>query len=169
MGNSLLITIILRFFALGLIQVLVFNQLHILGSINPMVYLLFLYWYPVKENKATLILICFALGIFIDVFSDSMAIHTASLITAAFLRPVIMRFCFGVNYEFQSFKLDHTTKAQQLTFLALLILIHHLVFFSLEAFGWTHFLLIIKKTLTTGAISLLICLLLSTLFSKQKS
>ncbi|MFT5940836.1 MAG: rod shape-determining protein MreD [Sediminicola sp.] len=160
---------IVRFLLLVFFQVLVFNNLNFFGYINPMVYILFIFWYPIKENRTLFLLLSFFLGLTIDLFSDTMAIHTASVITIAFLRPSIMRFCFGVNYEFQSFKLSNSTKAQQITFIALLILIHHIVFFSLEIFSFSNLLIILKKVGSTSSVTLLVCLLISSLFSTKKN
>ncbi|MFS4455038.1 rod shape-determining protein MreD [Maribacter sp. 2304DJ31-5] len=168
MISSSFFTNILRFSLLILIQVLVFNKLNFFGFINPMVYVLFLYWYPIKENRTTFIAISFLLGLLIDIFSDTLAINAAATVTIAYIRPTIMRFIFGVNYEFQSFKLNNATKAQQFTFLALLIVIHHVVYFTLEIFSFTNTLMILKKTLVTGSASLILCLLFSTLFSTRK-
>lgn len=150
------------------VQVLVFNKLNFFGFINPMVYILFLYWYPIKENRAVFLGVSFLLGFSIDLFSDTMALHAASTVTIAYLRPIIMRFCFGVNYEFQSFKLSNSTKAQQITFLALLVVTHHLIFFSLEIFSLSNLLLILKKVLSVGGATLLLCLLFGSLFSVSK-
>ena len=159
---------IIRFILLVLVQVLVFNRLNFFGFINPMVYILFLYWYPIKENRSAFLGLSFLLGLSIDFFSDTMAIHTAATITIAYLRPTIMRFVFGINYEFQSFKLSSTTKVQQLTFLALLIVVHHLVYFSLEIFSFSNLLLILKKVVSIGLASLVLCLLFGSLFSANK-
>ncbi|MEJ1223280.1 hypothetical protein [Sediminicola sp. 1XM1-17] len=109
------------------------------------------------------------MGLMIDLFSDTMALHSAAIITIAYFRPTIMRFCFGVNYEFQSFKLSNSTRAQQITFLALLILLHHIVYFSLEIFSFSNLLVILKKIATTSAVSLLVCLLVSSLVSTKKN
>ncbi|WP_291868314.1 rod shape-determining protein MreD [Maribacter sp.] len=159
---------ILRFTLLVLVQVMVFNRLNFFGFINPMVYILFLYWFPIKENRAAFIGLSFLLGLSIDFLSDTMAIHAASTVTIAYLRPAIMRFIFGVNLEFQSFRLGNTTKIQQITFLALLIIVHHLVFFTLEVFSFANVLLILKKAFVTGLATLILCLLFSTLFSVEK-
>jgi len=167
MSRGIFINIV-RFVLLVLVQVLVFNRLNFFGYINPMVYIMFLYWYPIKENRALFIGFSFLLGLSVDLFSDTMAIHTAATTTIAYFRPYIMRFVFGINYEFQSFKLSNTTRAQQFTFLALLILVHHTVFFSLEIFSIANLLLIVKKVLSIGAASLILCLLFSSLFSVNK-
>ncbi|WP_313777906.1 hypothetical protein [Flagellimonas eckloniae] len=107
----------------------------------------------------------FFLGFIIDIFSDTMALHATATLTVAYIRPVLMRFCFGVNYEFQNFSFKNTTKVQRLTFLGLLILIHQIVFFSLEIISLSHVLLIFKRVLATGIVTLILCALFSSLFS----
>ena len=79
-----------------------------------------------------------------------------------------MRFVFGVNYEFQSFKLGNATRVQQFTFLALLIVVHHLVYFTVEIFSFANLLLILKKVFSIGLATLVLCLLFSSLFSVSK-
>ena len=152
---------------LVLTQVLIFNNLHFLGHINPMVYVIFFYWYPIKGNTALFMITSFLLGFMIDVFSDTLALHSIASLTVAYARPVVMRFCFGVNYEFQNFSFKNTTKVQRVTFMALLILIHQVVFFSLEILSISHFLLILKKVFTTGMVTLVLCILFSSLFSPK--
>ncbi|MFT6795736.1 MAG: rod shape-determining protein MreD [Maribacter sp.] len=166
-SNSFFINL-LRFTLLVLVQVLIFNRLNFFGFINPLIYVLFIYWYPIKENRTTFLIVSFLLGFFIDIFSDTLAINAAATVTIAYFRPVIMRFVFGVNYEFQSFKLNSSTKAQQFTFLALLIVIHHITYFTLEIFSFANSLLILQKTLMIGLASLILCLLFISLFSTKK-
>lgn len=165
--NSTLFLNGLRFVLLVLTQVLIFNTLNFLDFINPLVYVIFFYWYPIKGNRALFMFTAFFLGFAIDFFSDTLALHSIASLTVAYVRPVIMRFCFGVNYEFQNFSFKNTTKVQRLTFLGLLILIHQLVFFSFEIFSVSHFLLILKKVFATGIVTLVICALFSSLFSPQ--
>lgn len=168
MINSNFFLNVLRFVLLVLLQVLVFNKLNFFGYINPFIYILFLYWYPIKENRTTFMVVSFLLGLCVDLFSDTLALNAAATITIAYLRPTIMRFVFGVNYEFQSFKLNNSTKAQQFTFLALLIIIHHLVYFTLEIFSFSNSLLILQKTVIIGVATLILSILFSTLFSSKK-
>lgn len=166
-GNSLL-TGFVRFISLLLAQVLVFNHLNILGSINPMVYILFFYWYPVQENRSALLGTAFLLGFCVDLFSDTMALHTAASLTTAFFRIALMRFVFGVNLEFQNFRISNSTRVQQSSFLALLIVIHHLAFFSLEIFSLSNLLLILKRVVFTGVSTFIFATLLAALFARAK-
>ena len=93
MTNSFYLINVVRFALLVLVQVLVFNRLNFFGFINPMVYILFLYWYPIKENRALFLGVGFLLGLAIDFFSDTMALHAASTVTIAYLRPTINALC----------------------------------------------------------------------------
>ena len=158
----------IQFIGLVLAQVLVFNHLNILGSINPMIYILFFFWYPVQENRTVLISLAFILGFSVDLFSDTMALHAAACLTTAFFRYPIMRFVFGVNMEFQNFRIANSTRVQQYSFLALLIGIHHLTFFGLEIFSLPNLLLILKRILITGVSTFVFGVLLISLFSGRK-
>ncbi|NND16794.1 MAG: rod shape-determining protein MreD [Eudoraea sp.] len=158
----------IRFILLILAQVLIFNDLNFYGFINPMVYIMFLFWYPIKENRVVFLLLSFLLGLVIDIFSDTAAIHAAATVSIAYLRAPMMRFVFGINYEFQSFRLEQTSMVQQLTFLTLLILVHHTIFFTLEIFSFAHSGLILKKLMLTGLGTLVLCFLLRALFSREK-
>ncbi len=166
MLNSPIAINVLRFVLLVLAQVLIFNQLNFFGFINPMVYVLFFYWYPLRNNRPLFLLVGFLLGFVIDLFSDTMALHAIASVTLAYARPVLMRFCFGANYDFQGFTFKSTTRVQRVTFLLLLILIQHVIFFTLEILSFSHILLILKKILFTGIATLILCVLLSSLFAK---
>jgi len=166
MNNALFLTLA-RFVLLVLTQVLIFNSLNFLGAINPMVYVIFFYWYPLKANRGLFMMVSFFLGLLIDIFSDTLALNAIASLTLAYARPVILRFCFGVNYEFQNFSFKNTTKVQRFTFLALLVLTHHLIFFSLEILSFGHILLILRKVFATGLVTLVLCVLFSSLFSPK--
>ncbi|MET1258972.1 rod shape-determining protein MreD [Flagellimonas sp. DF-77] len=157
----------IRFLLLVLAQILVFNHMNFMGYINPFVYILFFYWYPIHENRALFILAGFALGFTIDLFSDTMALHSIAAVTLAYARPVILRFCFGANYEFQGFTFRNTTRLQRITFLGILTVLHHTLFFSFEILSFSHILLILNKILFTSVVTFLICMLLGSLFAKD--
>ncbi len=95
--NSTIVLNIFRFVLLVLVQVLIFNTLNFMGFINPMVYVVFFYWYPLKSNRALFMLVSFLLGFIIDIFSDTLALNAIASLTVAYARPVVMRFCFGVK------------------------------------------------------------------------
>ena len=157
----------LRFVLLVLAQVLIFNRFDLMGFINPMIYVLFFYWYPIRTNRPLFLFLGFFLGFVIDLFSDTMALHAMAGLTLAYMRPVVMRFCFGANYEFQGFSFKNTTRIQRITFLLFLVLIQHIIFFTFEILSFSHILLILKKILFTGIVTLVLSTLLSSLFARE--
>ncbi len=166
--NSTLIKNSVRFVALVLLQVVVLNNINFLGYINPYLYILFIFFYPLKPNRGLFLLAAFLLGLTIDFFTDSGGINAAASVTAAYIRPVILRFAFGISYELQGVKLQNVSPIQRFTYLSLLILAHHFILFSLDFFSFTHILSIVKRTLFSGGFTLVLCLIVIPLFSPRK-
>ena len=166
MNNALSINIV-RFIALVLIQALVLNHINFLGYINPYIYILFIILFPIKNNRLLFIFIAFLLGLTVDLFSDSGGVHAAASVTIAYIRPVILKFSFGAIYEHQTIKFSNTELGQRLTYFLIIILVHHLVLFSLEIFNSSKIILILKKSLFSSIFTLILCLLITILFSKK--
>ena len=100
MGRTSIFIHLLRFVLLVLVQVLVFNQLNFLGFINPMVYILFLFWYPIKENRMLFIAIGFVLlSLFFVLFRFSVE-KAISCIVMRKLLICIMSFSFNKYFWF---------------------------------------------------------------------
>jgi hypothetical protein len=169
MQNSEIFGNILRFIVLGLVQVLVLNHINFLGYINPYIYLLFILIYPINGNKALLILLSFLLGLTIDIFGDSGGVHAAASVFIAFIRPIVLKFAFGVSYEYNMVKINKVPLAERLVYITVLVFIHHFVLFSLEIFSLSHILLILKSTLFSGIFSTIVIMCTLLLFSRKSS
>lgn len=166
--NSVILKNIIRFFILLGVQIIIANHINFLGFINPLIYILFIILYPINENRSLFIFSAFLMGLFIDVFSDSGGINAAACVTVAYFRPYLLRFSFGNNYEFQAININKTPLFQRLIYISIIILAHHFILFSLDFFSFTHILSILKKTLTTGVFTFLLCLTIIPLFSSRK-
>lgn len=167
--NSLTINSVVRFVVLILAQVLIFNHVNFIGSVNPYPYILFILLFPVNNNRPLFIFLSFMLGLFVDLFSDSGGIHAAACVSIAFVRPPVLKFSFGMIYEHQTIKFNNTEFGNRVIYFLILIFLHHLIAFSLEVFNISNILLILKKTLFSSVFTLILCILISVLFSnKQK-
>lgn len=143
MQNNAILINALRFTLLVLLQVLLLNHINFLGYINPYAYILFIVLFPLDGNKGLLIFLSFLLGLSIDIFGDSGGIHAAASVFIAYIRPWILKFSFGISYEHNNIKLYKTSLAQQFTYISILVLLHHIILFSLEVFNLSHILLIL--------------------------
>jgi rod shape-determining protein MreD len=138
------------------------------GFISPMIYSILLYIYPTHKNRSLWITWAFLFGLSLDILLDTLALHAIVLLFMAYIRPKIMRVMFGLNFEQKSFRIQQAPVAQRYTFIAAIILLHHLVYFSLEAFSWSKWLLVIEKTFSTGIVSFIFSLLLINLLTTRK-
>ena len=159
--------ITLKFIILVLIQVFLLNHINFLGYINPFLYILFILTYPLTGNKSLLIFFSFLLGLSIDMFGDSGGIHAAACVFIGFIRPVILKFSFGVSYEYNTIKIHRTDLSNRLIYIALMVFIHHLILFSLETFNLSHIQFVLKYTLFSGIFSIVLILGSISLFSRN--
>lgn len=157
-----------RFVILVLAQVLVFNQLNLSTAVIPYVYLLYLVWFPFKEQRLFFIVSAFLLGLSIDVFSNSGGVHAAATVTAAYARPFILKLILGISYENQNLKLKDITAYQKVAFVAVLVSCHHLVLFFLEIFNLRLWGYTLTKVLFSVIFTSLLSLLILYLFSSRK-
>ncbi|MFD0989126.1 rod shape-determining protein MreD [Mariniflexile jejuense] len=165
MNNSVLHAV--RFISLVFIQTLVFNNINFLGYINPYIYIMFIALFPVKNNRLFIIFLSFFLGLSIDLFSDTGGIHAAACVFIAYIRPVLLKFSFGVIYEHQTIKFNTVEFGEKLTYLTLLTFIHHFVLFYLELFSASKIILVLQKTVFSSIFTILLILIITVIFSKR--
>lgn len=159
---------ILRFVLLVLSQVLIFNHINFLGYINPYPYILFVLLFPVTNNRSLFIFLSFLLGLMVDLFSDSGGVHAASCVLIAYIRPPVLKFCFGMVYEHHTMKFSNTDFSNKFIYFLILTVIHHIVLFTMEIFSFSNILLILNKTLFSSIFTLILCVFLSILFSNKQ-
>ncbi|MEH6407339.1 MAG: rod shape-determining protein MreD [Leeuwenhoekiella sp.] len=167
MNNSLTRNIF-RFVILILLQVALFNNINFLGYINPYPYVLFILLFPIGDNRASLLFFSFLLGLTLDMFSNSGGMHAAACLIMAYARPWILSSVFGVAYEYNTVKVSNTSFVERLTYVGILIVIHHFVLFFLETFNFSDIIYVLKKTLLSGIFTLILSLIFITLFSVKR-
>ncbi len=165
--NSIITGHSIRFILLVLFQVILFNHINFLGYINPYVYIIFIIFFPIKNNRVLFIFLSFLIGLSIDMFSDSGGIHAAASVLIAYIRPAFLKFAFGTMYEHNNVKFNNTEFGAKLVYIALLTLLHHIVLFSLEIFSFSRILMVLQKTLFSGIFTILMITLLSIIFSRK--
>lgn len=159
----------LRFLLFFLVQVLILNQIEPGMGIQIMIYPLFILLLPVDMSLFTLMLVAFALGISIDSMSNSFGLHASSLLTVAYLRPVIFKLFaprdgYDILLETNIFTMG---TGWFLKTFGILIIIHHFWFFMLEMFKLNEILYVLQKTGLSVVVSILICILLQYLFLRK--
>ncbi|TYB78237.1 rod shape-determining protein MreD [Bizionia myxarmorum] len=165
--NNTAISFSVQFIVLMLAQVLVLNHINFLGHINPYLYVLFILLFPINNNRLVFLLISFALGLGIDIFSDSGGVHAAAALSIAFIRPVVLKFCFGSVYEHQTIKFKNVDFGAKVIYFIILIVIHHFILFALEIFNLRDIILVLQKTLFSSIFTIILCLMATIIFSRK--
>ena len=165
--NRKSLILLISFITLLFFQVFVFNNMNIFGFINPMIYLVFLVIYDFDSDQTLFILVCFLLGFSTDFFSQSGGAHTIATLTVSFLRPILIRNAYGVTSEVPiSFQAD-TRKINKYIFLSLILILHHLIYFSVVFFSLSAIYLIIKNVFLTFIFSLILNVMVLNFYRKS--
>ncbi len=172
--NNAILSNTTRFILLLIAQVLIFNNLDILSFINPYPYILFIILYPADGNKPLLYISSFLLGITVDMFENSGGIHAAASLVLAFTRPSILKFAFGVSYQYHNLNIyRQVTKnifssSEVLTYIGLSIAIHHITLFALEFLRFNFVSEILIRSLLTTIATFISCVLILYLIKPSK-
>lgn len=161
-----------RFIVFVLFQVLVLNHLEIQWGIYPMLYPLFILLLPFEMATVPLLLIAFALGLSIDVLSNTFGLHASSALVFAYFRPVIFKlFAPRDGYENTEESNIYTMGTRWFIYsFGLLLFIHHTWFFLIEIFKLNEVLLLLRKIGLSVPFSFLLALFVQFIFvSKKKS
>ncbi|MEC8635901.1 MAG: rod shape-determining protein MreD [Bacteroidota bacterium] len=142
--------VVFQFFLLLFLQSFLLNNINFFGFINPNLYLLLIVIHRLDSNPTILILLGFILGLLIDLLNQGSGGHTIATLTIAFLRPYIVKFSFGVNYDLPMGMVKGSPLSQRLIYISTIILVHHLLLYSVIYFSIDNTLTIIKNTLFTS-------------------
>ena len=143
---------------LVLFQVAILNNIEFGGYVNPYFYIVFILLLPFETPKWLLLVSAFILGLLVDMFSDTVGLHAAACVLMAYCRPWVLS---AVSSK-QEYELGIQPIIRDLGFrwffsyALILVIIHHLLLFYLEVFGFSEF----SQTLMRASFSIIFTMLL---------
>jgi len=163
---SLVFTLILFI----IVQILLFKNLVLFGIAFNFIYLLYFLLLPIEYKTIPILILAFITGIIIDVFYDTMGIHTASLLVFAYLRGFWIRILiptggYDSNIQPTMFNMNFGWFA---TYSLPLLFIYHLIFFFIENLGTDLYFPIFLKTFTSVVFVFIMCIVVQLLFYRSK-
>lgn len=152
---------IIRFFILILVQIFIFNNIHLSGFIVPYVYILFILLLPFETPGWILLVTAFITGLFIDIFMDTLGMHTIACVSMAFIRPFVLNI-IAPREGYETGTKPRAAYFGALWFIkyaAFLIFVHHFILFYVEVFHFGTFFITFLRVVFSSAITLLLIVL----------
>ena len=160
---------IARFVVLLLLQVLVVNNLQLHTLCSPYIYIFFILLLPLETPRWLDVLLAFAMGFFMDIFSDTPGMHSFACTLIGYLRYFIIK--LFVNEENRISGLPSFAQfgaPDYIKYVATLVLIHHIALFALEAFSLANFGWLLVRIVLSSLVSIALILAFS-LFERHKA
>ena len=148
-----------RYVLVMLLQVLLFDQLQLWGACHPYIYILCLMMMPITLPHSVDMIIGAAAGLIMDIFCNSLGIHTASCILLMFIRPYLIGAIVNdkdrLNEQISSRAIGMEA---MIKYVIILVIIHHLLVFSLAAWSWHHIGFVLLETIVSSLVTILVIL-----------
>ena len=146
-----------RYVVVMLLQVLLFNQLQLWGACHPYIYILCLLMMPITLPHSVDMIIGAVVGLVMDVFCNSLGIHTAACILLMFIRPYVLGGLVNDKDRLnEQISLRTLGTEAMLKYVAILVLIHHLTVFALAAWSWSHIGFVLLETVVSSVVTILV-------------
>jgi hypothetical protein len=169
---------ILRFCIIILLQVLILNKITLrwwnepagFPIFIPYVYPLFLLLLPFETPVWALLIIGFVLGTTVDTFMNTAGMHACATILIAYLRTNVLSALLPRNlseYDGQQPSIKSMGWMPFLVYSLFLILLHHVVFFTIELWNLTNIGFLLLKVAAATITSMLFIIVYLLLFTKQ--
>ena len=143
-----------RYVVVMLLQVLLFDQLQLWGACHPYIYILCLLMLPITLPHSVDMLIGAVVGLVMDIFCNSLGIHTASCILLMFVRPYLLGVIVNDKDRLnEQIHLRTLGMEAFIKYVVILVFIHHLMVFSLAAWSWHHIGFVLLETVVSGVIT----------------
>ena len=151
-----------------LLQILVLNNINFSHTINPYLYITFIFIFPLKKNRFIFLFFTFLYGLILDFFSDTGGIHAFSLLFVAYIRLFFIKLFFKKgNIDYLLFNLNSEAFGQVFNYILTLTLIHHFILISLDNFSFHNMEIILLNTLYSSTFTLVLYFLGSYILRKK--
>jgi len=148
------------FISLVLIQVLIFNQVQFSGFFNPYVYVLFIILLSLSAPRYAVLILAFLLGLTIDIFSNSLGVHSAATVFVAYARPLVIRLISNREDDKSDYPgLNQNKPGWFINYVVIMVLLHHTLLFYLEVYTFANFFNTLYRVILSSLFSIIVIVL----------
>ncbi|MFI3331487.1 MAG: rod shape-determining protein MreD [Rikenellaceae bacterium] len=160
----------LLFIIVSLLQFFVFSNLSLGVYVNPMLYLGFIILLPIELSAFWTLMLSLVMGFSMDYMLMGFGLNTIACLFTGFIRPFVLRLIIARDETLES-GIPTTRKLGRDKFLkysSIIITLHCLIFFSLEAPNFTYFHFTLLRILTNSLLSILLIYFTQYLFTNKR-
>ena len=140
-----------------ILQVLLFDQLQLLGVCHPYIYILCLLMMPITLSHSADMIIGAVVGLIMDIFCNSLGVHMAACILVMFIRPYLIGAIVSDKDRLnEQISLRSIGMEALLKYVIILVLVHHLTVFTIAAWSWSHMGFVALETAVSSLLTILI-------------
>ncbi|NPA67230.1 MAG: rod shape-determining protein MreD [Chlorobi bacterium] len=158
------------FLLLIFLQIFLFDNIKLTSyEVRPLFYVLFILLLPFDISGWALLLSAFFTGLILDMFEDTGGVHAASLLIAAFLRPMVLRILSTRDGYLPDTSPSITLYGFSwfLKYAFILALVHNAAYYIFLKFGFQDFSQTLIKTITASVTVSALIILSQFLFAKR--
>jgi hypothetical protein len=165
-----LITFSIRLALLVLVQIFFLKNLALFGQAFAFLYLVGILILPLNIRTIPLLFIAFGLGLLVDVFYETIGIHTAAVTCLAFLRPLWLKVISptGGYDDMQLPTLNEMGIGWFFSYAFPLVFVFSLVLFGIDQWGFGSFFSVLNKSFFSSILTCLLAILVQLLFFKRR-
>ncbi len=125
------------FVLLVLAQTMILGRIHLFGFATPLLYVYFVILFPRNYPKWAILLWSFAMGLVIDIFTNTPGLAAASMTLIAVVQPYYLEmFVSREDFEELQPSVKNLGMVKYLYYSAVLTMLYCIVFFTLEMFSF---------------------------------
>lgn len=157
------------FIFLVLLQVMILNNINFAGNINPYLYIIFVLALPFNVSKSGVLILSFLMGLTIDLFVYTPGINAAATVFLGFSRNLLLPlFQPRDGYEPGTHpSVAHYGWSWYMRYAVILVILHHVALFFLDAFSLKNFGSTLLNSLYTAVFTLILIILTQSSSSKR--
>ncbi|MDR1338479.1 MAG: rod shape-determining protein MreD [Prevotellaceae bacterium] len=149
------LTVGVNFVILLFLQIFVCNAVYLGIYLNVQIYLMFILFLPVNFSKSLVLFLSALMGFCIDLFSGELGLHMAACTLTAYVRPYLLK-RISTSDELEIPPINKIHFGQYLIYTGTLVILHHLLLFSLETFNLRDIFFVVTRTLLSAVFNIIL-------------
>ncbi|MHA7131294.1 rod shape-determining protein MreD [Algoriphagus namhaensis] len=160
----------IQFLLLLAVQILLLKNLALFGLAFCFIYLMGVLLLPISTRTIPLMLIAFLMGITVDIFYDTLGMHTAAITAMSFVRNSWLKVISpsGGYDEGEIPSLQAQSTGWFVTYAFPLFFFFSFIFFSIDFWGTGNWLNVLNKSFFSSIFTLVLAIIVQLLFFRRR-